>query len=240
MGLLDPRRNFAPSLFNGMDLVQGDTPPQVDPMAIRGGPMPTMANAAPEHHGKGGFLGTGYDGEDILSMLLRAASIAQGDYAGGAEFGANIGARARQRAQQAALQQALAANPNMTDGQRQLAMLYPDKAVEMAFREPAQQPESIREAAWLNDPARTKDELAAYYRAKGPILTQQNGNTVAFNRDGTPYGSGGVPHVTDQASYDAVPPGGQYTTPDGTLRTKSGGGVSNGTGMFPPRKRATP
>jgi hypothetical protein len=31
-----------------------------------------------------------------------------------------------------------------------------------------------------------------------------------------------MPHVTDQATYDAVPPGAQYTTPDGKIRTKGG------------------
>lgn len=51
--------------------------------------------------GKGGLFGSGYDGEDILNMLLRAAAIAQGEYGAGAEFGANIGARARASAEAA-------------------------------------------------------------------------------------------------------------------------------------------
>jgi len=55
--------------------------------------------------GKGGLFGSGYDGEDILNMLLRAAAIAQGEYGAGAEFGANIGARARAAAAEAAKRQ---------------------------------------------------------------------------------------------------------------------------------------
>jgi hypothetical protein len=45
-------------------------------------------------------------------------------------------------------------------------------------------------------------------------------------------GAAGMPKVTDQASYDALPAGATYTTPDGHTRTK-GGGVSNGAGGFP-------
>jgi hypothetical protein len=50
---------------------------------------------------RGGFLGSGYGGDDIMSMLLRAAAIAQGDLGAGAQFGANIGKRARAEAEAA-------------------------------------------------------------------------------------------------------------------------------------------
>lgn len=42
---------------------------------------------------------------------------------------------------------------------------------------------------------------------------------------------GNVPKVTDQASYDAIPAGQQYTTPSGEIRVKGGGG-SNVSGNF--------
>jgi len=41
----------------------------------------------------------------------------------------------------------------------------------------------------------------------------------------------GVPKVMDQASYDAVPPGAQYMSPDGHIRTK-GGSSGNAGGGF--------
>jgi hypothetical protein len=42
-----------------------------------------------------------------------------------------------------------------------------------------------------------------------------------------------LPHVTDQSSYDAVPPGAQYTTPDGHVRVKGGSTASAPSGGFP-------
>lgn len=45
---------------------------------------------------------------------------------------------------------------------------------------------------------------------------------------------GGVPHVSDQASYDAVPPGQHYVTPDGHVRVKQGGATGDApSGGFP-------
>lgn len=43
--------------------------------------------------------------------------------------------------------------------------------------------------------------------------------------------AGDIPTVGDQASYDAVPAGGQYRDPSGHIRTK-GGGAGNGVGGF--------
>lgn len=44
--------------------------------------------------------------------------------------------------------------------------------------------------------------------------------------------SGGIPKVSDAASYDAIKPGQQYMTPDGHIRIK-GGASSNASGGFP-------
>lgn len=66
-------------------------------------PVDSYAPTQPQK--RGGFLGSGYDGEDIMSMLLRAAAIAQGDLGAGAQFGSNIGARARAAAAEAAKRQ---------------------------------------------------------------------------------------------------------------------------------------
>lgn len=78
MGLLDQYQIGGPSLFGSVDTPFGGQPAK-----------------------RGGFLGSGYDGEDIMSMMLRAAAIAQGDLGAGAKFGANIGAKARAEAEAA-------------------------------------------------------------------------------------------------------------------------------------------
>lgn len=66
----------------------------------------------------------------------------------------------------------------------------------------------------------------------GTLVDTHNPQAVATfgARGGSP--AGGVPRVSDQASYDAVKPGQQYMTPDGHVRVKGGGAVA-GTGNFP-------
>lgn len=55
----------------------------------------------------------------------------------------------------------------------------------------------------------------------------QFGAPVAGPASGTPS------IVTDQASYDAVPPGGTYAGPDGKVRRKPGGQTAQPSGNFP-------
>jgi hypothetical protein len=50
---------------------------------------------------------------------------------------------------------------------------------------------------------------------------------------GAPVQAGGLPHVSDQRSYDAIPPGTQYMTPDGHVRVKQGGQPVAPAGGFP-------
>jgi hypothetical protein len=45
--------------------------------------------------------------------------------------------------------------------------------------------------------------------------------------------SGNVPQVHDQASYDAIPPGSQYMTPDGHMRVKGGSTAPAPSSGFP-------
>ena len=49
---------------------------------------------------------------------------------------------------------------------------------------------------------------------------------------GKPQGSGNIPRVTDEASYNALPPGSQFYDDEGKLRTKSGGPSQPATGGF--------
>lgn len=88
-GLFDP---IAQSSERGFDLqkMMANTEPPAPPQF-----------APPQEQGRGGVFGSGYSGEDIMSMLLRAAAIAQGDLGAGAQFGANIGAKARAEAEAA-------------------------------------------------------------------------------------------------------------------------------------------
>jgi hypothetical protein len=90
-GLFDP---IAQSSERGFDLQK---------MMANTEPMNAPQFAPPEERqqSRGGVFGSGYNGEDIMSMLLRAAAIAQGDLGAGAQFGANIGAKARAEAEAA-------------------------------------------------------------------------------------------------------------------------------------------
>jgi hypothetical protein len=90
-GLFDPQdRGF--DLQKMMANTEPPAAPQFAPPQERG-------------QGRGGLFGSGYGGEDIMSMLLRAAAIAQGDLGAGAQFGANIGAKARAEAEAATKRQ---------------------------------------------------------------------------------------------------------------------------------------
>lgn len=73
----------------------------------------------------------------------------------------------------------------------------------------------------------------------GSLIDVSGGNprVVIAPNDGS-YATGapaqqGIPKVSDQQSYDAVPPGAQYMTPDGHVRVKQGGPSSQGSGGFP-------
>ena len=61
---------------------------------------------------------------------------------------------------------------------------------------------------------------------------------VAPNEDGQEFGapvtpSGKIPLVTDEATYNAVPPGGMYQTKDGHTRQKPGGPTQSASAPFP-------
>lgn len=113
---------------------------------------------------------------------------------------------------------------------------------------------------WQNKPQEDKDQLTRYMRAAGidpmsdqgrkmyadaamnaanPVqgvpFTDDRGNSgVQFIRPSAMGGQGGAAAPTSQAEYEALPAGAQYRAPDGSIRTKGGGG-SNVTGGFQPR-----
>lgn len=85
--------------------------------------------------------------------------------------------------------------------------------------EPRQAPDlpaSVQEANWLNDPQRTPQEIRAYFQAKGPTLVVSNGNTQAYNRDGTPYG--GAAPTAPVGRLTPLPEGGGAVAGPGNFR----------------------
>ena len=113
MGLLDLNKRgglFGPPEYYGTPGI-GDGLPGARPIGgqIGGAEMFDDVNTpygGDQPEKRGGVFGSGYNGEDIMSMLLRAAAIAQGDLDAGAKFGANIGAKARAEAEAAQKRQA--------------------------------------------------------------------------------------------------------------------------------------
>jgi hypothetical protein len=89
------------------------------------------------------------------------------------------------------------------------------------------------------DAAITTSQKVSELIAQGKIEWHQQGENPSFATDamGHPVGTanpaaaGTVPHVTDQGSYDAIPPGGRYMDPSGHIRVK-GGQSGSPTGGF--------
>lgn len=63
-----------------------------------------------------------------------------------------------------------------------------------------------------------------------PLINVKDPSAVAQWNSG---GQAPVAAPTSKEDYDALPPGSQYTAPDGTTRIKGGGAASNGGGNFP-------
>ena len=99
MGLLDNIMGAAQREQRGLFDVSGMSPGM-------GNFPPAQVAEAPQQEKRGGVFGSDYSGEDLITMLLRAAAIAQGDYGGAAQLGSNIGAKARAEAEAAYKRQA--------------------------------------------------------------------------------------------------------------------------------------
>lgn len=191
----------------------------------------------PAKKGKGGMFGSGYDGEDIMSMLLRAASIAQGDYGAAAEFGGAIGARARAAAE-AAQKEAMRQQQRM-EGRE-------DKQWEWATKpqEPSQMEKTL--AVWNSWGPEQKQAYAGFKDVENPSYSMIDGNNYRVPRMAGPSGGGGIPPgaIADLRKNPGT--AAQFDEASDRLGwgIKSadilGGGVSNDTGNFrfnPPRLR---
>jgi hypothetical protein len=73
--------------------------------------------------------------------------------------------------------------------------------------------------------------VAAYDAQTGQIRTLVAPNDGG-HQAGAPVSGDGAPMVSDEASYNAIPPGAQYRTPDGHVRVKQGGPAGNQPGGF--------
>lgn len=180
MGLLDGYKIGGPSLFDAVDTPFGGQPAQQK---------------------RGGFLGSGYDGEDIMSILLRAAAIAQGDLGAGAHFGQNIGARARAEAEAAAQRQAALQD---YEAKRQIDQRYeepPDPPAILRNLEAFQNftPEQRRGfeeyQALVNPRYMTgADKLPYQTNAAPPVITDDDWNSGQPLGGGASNGTGGFPY----------------------------------------------
>lgn len=220
MGLLNKDMTGMGGLF-GLPSLDPDTQGAIDSYAS----MPR----GPVEQKRGGFLGSGYDGEDIMAMLLRAASIAQGDYGAGAQFGANIGARARAEAE-AAAQERLHQQRRM-EGREDKSWEWQNKPSDPYRTE--DNVGNVWEIGSDGQQRRIFTDTAPKYYVQGDQAIQIQNPFADGSETPTTNSLGGLPHVSDEASYAAVPAGRQYVTPTGEIRTKAGGGVSNGPGGFP-------
>lgn len=149
---------------------------------------------------RGGLFGSGMSGEDWMNAILQAASIAQGDYAGGAQFGSLIGADRRMADQR---------NAKFEDWKRQ----FDYEADWKAANQKPDLPPIVRDAeAWA---AMTPEQRAAYQSledVRNPIIRQ--------GQDGLPYAHsrGQLPEGYDPNEWEVVPGpanGGPASAPGG-------------------------
>lgn len=69
--------------------------------------------------------------------------------------------------------------------------------------------------------------------ARPQIFGSAEAGYNVFDPNGQQPAAAELPHVADQAGYDALPPGAQYTAPDGKVRVKAGGQTQPASGNFP-------
>ena len=67
---------------------------------------------------------------------------------------------------------------------------------------------------------------------KPSFATDAMGHPIGTENPALPHDTGNIPTVTDQKSYDAVPPGGHYLDPQGHMRVKGGQSGASPTGGF--------
>lgn len=104
----------------------------------------------------------------------------------------------------------------------------------MKARQGGEPPAFVQEFEYRDrlDPERRKayDDYAAARKFNpygAPLVMNQGDRYIPSGGE-----QDGLPQVSDQATYDAVPPGAQYVTPDGNIRTK-GGATASPSPTFP-------
>ena len=209
-------------------------PNQPDPLQLEGLRKSAQMNLqtdAPKPQGGGGFLGSGYNGEDIMAMLVRAAALAQGDYGGALHAGQFIGKDKRD----AAMRQTELAD---YEAKKQIDARYQDGP------EPTTMYRQYKEAGYSEDQIRNlmQQDLESG-RTKYVPLT--DGGSLAGIQPGQPPRMVIAPNPGDQplgASAGGVQEGatatnlqtGQKIQYRGGQWVPMGGGVGNGPGNFRP------
>lgn len=219
-------RKRKPGLFGSQGGQAGWTPPIRAEQPDMGEMLPGMGMQQPEPRKPG--LGTRLLGEGWEDKAFALGGIMQGD---------PRGAYMIQQRQDAAAQQAA----QMAAEQRKRSTELADWKWKQDYtnaNKPPEGPSTYEDNAgnrWIYDPAtgRTIGDKPVWVDPTEKVIYQDGMQIRVPN----PYRSGGssagnLPTVSDQASYDAVPAGGQYRDAQGNVRTKQGGPTQPASGGF--------
>jgi hypothetical protein len=98
-----------------------------------------------------------------------------------------------------------------------------------ALHPPSETPEGVKEFNYYNSlPPEQKPGFEKFLQLTHPGMMAP----LTLDRDATVQMPSSIPQVMDQKSYDAVPVGSQYLTPDGHIRVK-GGATASPSRTFP-------
>jgi len=192
-----------------------------------------------------GLFGGKMDMEDFQMALARAAAYIQGDYEGAAAITGQMGKARQGRLDAAQLATMLAQDTSLTDQQRQMFAMAPDKYFEYATErmKPQKEPElpaDVRTANWYQ--TATPEQRAAYTESRrgDPLVS----TTLPGNRfySGPASGLPGALGAFTGGQSAGVQEGQTATNPQTGQKIQyrngqwvtMGGGASNGTGNFRP------
>lgn len=194
---------------------------RIDPALEQG--LPT--GAAPQHHG---LLGGNWLGK-LAGTIGDALLVANG-------LPAQYGPRMRQKKVGAALANYLG---NTDAGLAEIFQEDPATGIALyKIQHPTNEvPAAMKEwQAYQQMNPETQNRFRQFRQSMSPQfmspITLPENATIQYPGGGSDGGAS-LPSVTDQASYDAVPPGAHYVTPDGHIRIKGGASPSNGSATFP-------
>jgi hypothetical protein len=194
--------------------------PTLDPISVNAGDvlLPQMTPPIQKSGGIGGFLGKAAPVLGVIGDALLAANGRPGIY---------TPMIAQEREQQRREQNALDQWRQEYDYKvKHPVPVNNDTANDYAFWQSKLTPEQFEQ--WKQ---KNYDPIVTQVLPNGQFISAPRSQIGAL-MGGQSASYGSIPSVSDQASYDAVPSGARYKTPDGHIRIK-GGGAGNGAGNFP-------